>query len=349
MASVFDNDHNCLSSGCVRYLDRPWRGYNVHFIVLRRIKSSERLYRRCHFFKNESQINANVRFWYRNFENIRDSAEICTFTISTFTVSHVINFQNFVPIAKKLKKAVAGNRKILHWSNQMMVGILLVPFLIWCCGMLVNTAALYYHTSRSVPFMTLLELAGIEGFIVLPLHIFGTIVGRQLSGNYEYPCRINAIPRPIPTKKWYVQPSIIVILAGLLPFGSIFIEMYFVFTSFWAYKIYYVYGFMLLVCLILAIVTICVNIVCTYFLLNSEDYRWQWTSFMAAASTSGYVYLYSIYYFLFKTKMYGIFQTVFYFSYMGLFCVMLGIMCGSLGYTGASMFVKKIYGNVKID
>jgi len=251
--------------------------------------------------------------------------------------------------AKKLKKAVAGNRKILHWSNQMLVGILLVPLLIWCVGMLVNTAALYYHTSRTVPFMTLLELAGIEGFIVLPLHIFGTIVGRQLSGNYEYPCRINAIPRPIPTKKWYVQPSIIVILAGLLPFGSIFIEMYFVFTSFWAYKIYYVYGFMLLLCLILAIVTICVNIVCTYFLLNSEDYRWQWTSFMAAASTSGYVYLYSIYYFLFKTKMYGIFQTVFYFSYMGLFCVMLGIMCGSLGYTGASMFVKKIYGNVKID
>jgi len=103
--------------------------------------------------------------------------------------------------AKKLKKAVAGNRKILHWSNQMLVGILLVPLLIWCVGMLVNTAALYYHTSRTVPFMTLLELAGIEGFIVLPLHIFGTIVGRQLSGNYEYPCRINAIPRPIPTKK----------------------------------------------------------------------------------------------------------------------------------------------------
>ena len=34
--------------------------------------------------------------------------------------------------------------------------------------------------------------------------------------------------------------------AGILPFGSIFIEMYFIFTSFWAYKIYYVYGFMLL-------------------------------------------------------------------------------------------------------
>ena len=62
----------------------------------------------------------------------------------------------------------------------------------------------------------------------------------------------------------------IVLLGGVLPFGSIFIEMYFIFTSFWAYKVYYVYGFMLLVFIILAIVTTCVTIVCTYFLLNSE-------------------------------------------------------------------------------
>ena len=43
-----------------------------------------------------------------------------------------------------------------------------------------------------------------------------------------------------------MEPWVIVALGGILPFGSIFIEMYFIFTSFWAYKIYYVYGFMLL-------------------------------------------------------------------------------------------------------
>ena len=58
--------------------------------------------------------------------------------------------------------------------------------------------------------------------------------------------RINAVPRPIPEKKWFMEPWVIVALGGILPFGSIFIEMYFIFTSFWAYKIYYVYGFMLL-------------------------------------------------------------------------------------------------------
>lgn len=53
-----------------------------------------------------------------------------------------------------------------------------------------------------------------------------------------------------------------------------FLFRYFIFTSFWAYKIYYVYGFMMLVLVILCIVTVCVTIVCTYFLLNAEDYRW---------------------------------------------------------------------------
>lgn len=131
--------------------------------------------------------------------------------------------------------------------------------------------------------------------MILPLTLVGTLLGRNLSGQPDYPCRVNAVPRPIPEKKWFMEPLIITMLGGILPFGSIFIEMYvnilhitllsnltkyeinfryFIFTSFWAYKIYYVYGFMLLVVLILMVVTVCVTIVCTYFLLNAEDYRW---------------------------------------------------------------------------
>ena len=45
------------------------------------------------------------------------------------------------------------------------------------------------------------------------------------------------MPRPIPEKKWFMEPLAIVMLGGILPFGSIFIEMYFIFTSFWAYKV----------------------------------------------------------------------------------------------------------------
>ena len=45
----------------------------------------------------------------------------------------------------------------------------------------------------------------------------------------------------------------------------------------------------------------------------------------------------------------GFFQTVFYFGYMGMFCLGLGLMCGTLGYSGCSIFVRRIYQNIKSD
>ncbi|XP_070545494.1 transmembrane 9 superfamily member 3-like [Ptychodera flava] len=236
-----------------------------------------------------------------------------------------------------------------RWIKQMVCGAFLVPSLVCGVAFFINFIAIYYHASRAIPFGTMVAVSCICIFVILPLTLVGTLMGRAISGQPNYPCRVNAVPRPIPEKKWFMEPYVIVMLGGILPFGSIFIEMYFIFTSFWAYKIYYVYGFMLLVFLILAVVTVCVTIVCTYFLLNAEDYRWQWTSFLSAASTAFYVYVYSFYYFFFKTKMYGLFQTMWYFGYMALFSLGLGIMCGTLGYVGTSTFVRKIYSTVKID
>ncbi|CAI8002148.1 Transmembrane 9 superfamily member 3 [Geodia barretti] len=213
------------------------------------------------------------------------------------------------------------------WIKQMVCGAALFPALICGTAFLINFVAIYYHASRAIPILTMLAVAGICLFVILPLNLVGTILGRNISGTPDNPCRVNTVPRPIPEKKWFMEPWAIVMLGGVLPFGSIFIEVYFIFTSFWQYKIYYVFGFMLLVYIIMLVVTVCVTIVCTYFLLNSEDYRWQWTSFCAGGSISVYVYLYSLYYFIFKTKMFGLFQTVFYFSYMALGSIALGLLC----------------------
>lgn len=235
------------------------------------------------------------------------------------------------------------------WIKQMLLSAFLLPSIICGTAFFINFIAIYYHAARAIPFTSMIAIMCICLFIILPLTLIGTLLGRNINRQANYPCRVSSVPRPIPDVKWFMQPSIIVSLGGVLPFGSLFVEMYFIFTSFWAYKIYYVYGFMLLVFLILIIVTVCVCIVCTYFLLNAEDYRWHWTSFLAGASTAAYVYLYSFYYFFFKTLMFGFFQTMFFFGYMALFCITLGIMCGTLGYLGCSIFVRKIYSTVKID
>jgi len=221
----------------------------------------------------------------------------------------------------------------------------------FCAGiaLFLNFIAVGYHSLAAIPIGTMFAVVSIWLFVSFPLTLLGTIIGRNWNGIADHPCRINPVPRQIPAKRWYQHPLVNILLGGILPFGSIFIEMYFIFTSFWHYKYYYVYGFMLLVYIILIIVSVCVTIVSTYFLLNSEDYRWQWTSFLSSSSTALYVYLYSIYYFLVKTKMSGFFQTCFYFGYMLMFCFGLGLLAGAIGFIGTSIFVRRIYQNVKID
>jgi transmembrane 9 superfamily protein 3 len=71
-----------------------------------------------------------------------------------------------------------------------------------------------------------LAIVAICIFIILPCNLIGTLLGRAISGQPNYPCRINAVPRPIPEKKWYTEPLVITLFGGLLPFGSIFIEVY---------------------------------------------------------------------------------------------------------------------------
>ncbi|KAK9266604.1 hypothetical protein L1049_027299 [Liquidambar formosana] len=226
-----------------------------------------------------------------------------------------------------------------NWIKSMILTASLFPFMCFGIGFILNTIAIFYGSLAAIPFGAMVVVFIIWAFISFPLGLLGSVVGRNWSGAPNNPCRVKTIPRPIPEKKWYLTPSVVSMMGGLLPFGSIFIEIYFVFTSFWNYKVYYVYGFMLLVFLILIIVTVCVTIVVTYFLLNAENNHWQWTSFFSAASTAIYVYLYSIYYYYVKTRMSGFFQTSFYFGYTLMFCLGLGILCGAVGYLGSNLFV----------
>lgn len=61
-------------------------------------------------------------------------------------------------------------------------------------------------------------------------------------------------------------------VGGLMPFAVIFIELFFIFKSIWSDQYYYMFGFLALVFVILALTTIEIAIVITYFSLCSEVY-----------------------------------------------------------------------------
>jgi len=125
-----------------------------------------------------------------------------------------------------------------NWIKVMAMTASLFPFMCFGIGLVLNTIAIFYGSLAAIPFGTMVVVFILWAFISFPLALLGTVVGRNWSGAPNNPCRVKTIPRPIPEKKWYLTPSVIALMGGLLPFGSIFIEMYFVFTSFWNYKVW---------------------------------------------------------------------------------------------------------------
>jgi transmembrane 9 superfamily protein 3 len=236
------------------------------------------------------------------------------------------------------------------WQATMGLTVMLLPTVSVSILSILNVMSLFYGTIHTIPFMVLFKLFLLWIFVTVPLTVVGTLVGRH-SPLAKFPCRVNAIPRPIPEHvPWYGKPSGLIPLAGLLSFGSIFIELYYILTSLWNYKFYHVYGFLLGVYGILAIVVSMTSIIVVYFLLNAgENYHWQWTSFCSGASLGAYVFVYGIYYFLFKTQMNGLLQIVFYFGYMALIAIHLGLLCGTIGHAASANFVRVIFQNVKVD
>lgn len=265
----------------------------------------------------------------------------CLFTITTtHTRTRACSRGTVVSasiICYMLTSVVAGyssggyymRREGKSWIKTMFLTATLFPTTIGVSAFVLNFGAKYYDAQSFIPFGTMVILVALWIFISVPLTVVGTIFGRHWNGAPDVPCRISLVPRHLPDKPWYMSPTVVACAGGLLPFASIFIEIYFLFTSFWHYKYYYVYGFLLMTYVILLLVTSCVTIVTAYFMLNTEDYRWQWMAFFSGASTAVYVYLYSIYYYYTRTQMSGFLQTSFYFGYVGMFCLGLGILCGT--------------------
>merc|ERR1712014_178921 len=87
------------------------------------------------------------------------------------------------------------------------------------------------------------------------------------------------------------------LIGGVLPFGVVFTELFFIMSSRWQHQTYYLFGFLALVLLILIVTCAEIAAALTYFQLTAEDYLWWWRSFFASGSSALYVFFYSMLYF----------------------------------------------------
>ena len=127
-------------------------------------------------------------------------------------------------------------------------------------------------SSTAIPFGTLIGIVALWLLIQVPLVYAGSWVGYHRSQPWEHPTRTSSIPRQIPAQAWYTKSIWTVLLAGLVPFAVIFIELLFVFRSLWQDKsgYYYVFGFLSVVSLVLIVTVVEVTIIATYVQLCAE-------------------------------------------------------------------------------
>lgn len=234
------------------------------------------------------------------------------------------------------------------WRSNTMLTALFFPGVVFTMFFVLNLFVWGKKSSGAVPFGTMFALLVLWFGISVPLVYLGAFFGNKKDA-YELPCKVNLIPRIIPEQPWYMQRCFSILVGGVLPFGAVFIEVFFIMSSIWLHRFYYMFGFLLLVYVILIITSAEITIVMAYFQLCAEDYNWWWRSFWTAGSSGLYLFLYSGLYFFTKLHITPFVSSLLYFGYMFIVSVAFCILTGTIGWTATFIFIRTIYGSIKIE
>lgn len=143
-------------------------------------------------------------------------------------------------------------------------------------------------------------------------------------------------------------------MGGVLPFGCVFIQLFFILNSLWSSQMYYMFGFLFLVFLILVLTCSETTILLCYFHLCAEviilnqfisiflwwnlfiiilffqDYHWWWRSFLTSGFTAVYLFIYCIHFFFTKLEIEDTASTILYFGYTLIMVFLFFLLTGML-------------------
>jgi transmembrane 9 superfamily protein 2/4 len=235
-----------------------------------------------------------------------------------------------------------------QWRQNTILTATLFPSMIGGIFLFLNFFVWHEGSTIAIPFLQLFELFLLYIFVYVPLVFLGAFTGYKQEP-FTMPCRVQPIPRLIPAQPWHLSPLVSIFLGGIVPFGAIFIELFFILTSIWMHKFYYLFGFLLLVFIILIFTCAEISIVMCYFHLCTEDYHWWWRAFLTSGSSAIWMYLYSAYYFSAELQIEAFVPTLLYFGYNFITCLGFFVMTGTVGVVSCFLFIIKIYSSIKVD
>ncbi|KAJ4890704.1 Transmembrane 9 superfamily member 10 [Raphanus sativus] len=246
--------------------------------------------------------------------------------------------------SSRLYKTLRGT----EWKKIALRTAFMFPATVFVAFFVLNAIIWGQKSSGAVPFGTMFALVVLWFGISVPLVFIGSYIGFRKPA-LEDPVKTNKIPRQVPIQAWYMNPIFSILIGGILPFGAVFIELFFILTSIWLHQFYYIFGFLFIVFIILIITCAEITVVLCYFQLCSEDYQWWWRSYLTSGSSAVYLFLYAAFYFYTKLEITKLVSAVLYFGYMLIVSYVFFVFTGAIGFYACFWFTRLIYSSVKID
>jgi len=234
------------------------------------------------------------------------------------------------------------------WKVTTLLMAFLYPGLFFGIFFVLNLLIWGQESSGAVPFPTMLSMVALWFGISVPLVFLGAYFGFQ-KPTIELPVRTNQIPRQVPRQPWFLHWAFMALVGGILPFGAVFTELFFIMSSLWQHLFYYLFGFLSLVLVILLVICAEISIAFTYLQLMAEDHNWWWRAFLNSGTSALYVFLYSAHYFTAKLSISHLVGTLLYFGYMSIISIVFFLLSGTVGALASFFFVRSIYSSIKID
>lgn len=229
------------------------------------------------------------------------------------------------------------------WVSVYYPGITMTIFTI------LNLFIKHTGSSGAVPAGIYFAIVAVWFLVSIPLTFVGGYLATKIP-ILEYPVKTNQIPRHIPPPPLVAHPVLLFFSAGILPFGTMFIELYFAMTTVWEGYFYYLFGFTFIIGLLVCIINAEISVLCTYVQLCAEDYLWWWRSFQRGGSVAVYIAVYALGFLATTLNNVSGFTAVFvYLCYMGIMILGLYFAMGTIGFMASLWFVYRIFKAVKAD
>ena len=254
-------------------------------------------------------------------------------------------------VGERANRVTGGARLGKRWLWVALGVCLGFPMIVFAIFFVINALLLLLGSSGAVPFLALLLLTALYLLINIPLTLGGAFLAHfsMASKDVHFPVATKNIPRQIPPTPWWLSLPVAPLIGGLLVFSSVVIEVYFIMSSIWRHQMYYMFGFLFLVLLVVFITSGLIAVVICYFRLVAENYHWWWTAFNTSAFSGVYLFGYCALYYVALMDMFHPTSAIIYFGYCFVICAAFGLMNGAVGWLSAYLFMRKIYTAVRVD